>query len=157
MNPSFLTPRPDTRAAGTSSIHRQSAFTQLLRASVPARLGEGVPGDSLSPHARLVLGRGTGTEGGVVGCLAALAAGGEDKKYWKPLVHAVVEACSEEGRSEVRRAGARALLDVIERLEEEFMVLLPECLPVLSEMLEDDDDDVAVAARECVQAERICW
>uniref|UniRef100_A0A7S1BT49 HEAT repeat-containing protein 1 n=1 Tax=Corethron hystrix TaxID=216773 RepID=A0A7S1BT49_9STRA len=132
-------------------------LAQLLRASVPAGLGEDVPGGSLSPHARLVLGRGSGPGGGVVGCLAALAAGGGDEKYWKPLVHAIVGACSEEGRSEVRRAGARALLDVIERLEEEFMVLLPECLPVLSEMLEDDDDDVAVAARECVQAERICW
>jgi len=30
-------------------------------------------------------------------------------------------------------------------------VLLPECLPVLSELREDDDEDVASLASECVQ------
>ena len=30
------------------------------------------------------------------------------------------------------------------------MVLLPECLPVLSELLEDDDETIVVLAKECV-------
>ena len=31
------------------------------------------------------------------------------------------------------------------------MILLPECLPVLSELLEDENEDVARVAKECVQ------
>ena len=31
------------------------------------------------------------------------------------------------------------------------MVLLPECLPVLSELLEDSDEEIAGMAKECVR------
>jgi U3 small nucleolar RNA-associated protein 10 len=30
------------------------------------------------------------------------------------------------------------------------MVLLPECLPVLSELLEDEDEDIAAIAKDCI-------
>ena len=53
-------------------------------------------------------------------------------------------------RSEVRKAGISCLLSIIETVGEEYMVLLPECLPVLSELLEDDDD-IAGMAKECIQ------
>jgi len=31
------------------------------------------------------------------------------------------------------------------------MVLLPECLPILSELLEDDDEEIVDMAKECVR------
>jgi U3 small nucleolar RNA-associated protein 10 len=30
------------------------------------------------------------------------------------------------------------------------MVLIPECLPVLSELLEDNDEDIAGLAQDCI-------
>ena len=38
----------------------------------------------------------------------------------------------------------------MESVGEEYMVLLPECLPTLSELLEDEDEEIAGLARECV-------
>ena len=63
-----------------------------------------------------------------MGCLTALAAAGGNERYWKPLVHTVVGAWGHGDRAEVR---ASALLSVLRMLGEEYMVLLPECLPVL--------------------------
>jgi len=50
----------------------------------------------------------------------------------------------------VRKAGPPALLSVLRMLGDECMVLLPECLPVLSELLEDKNEDMASFARECI-------
>ena len=50
----------------------------------------------------------------------------------------------------MRKAGITCLLSIIETIGEEYMVLLPECLPVLSEMLEDDNE-IAGMAKECVR------
>ena len=35
-------------------------------------------------------------------------------------------------------------------LGEEYMVLLPECLPILAELLEDNDEEVAGLAQDCI-------
>jgi U3 small nucleolar RNA-associated protein 10 len=103
-----------------------------------------------SPYQKLVEGQGTLEHGNVVGCLTALAAAAGNEQLWKPLNFAVLEACSHK-RSEVRRAGISCLLSIIETVGEEYMVLLPECLPVLSELLEDSDEDIAGMAKECVR------
>ena len=88
--------------------------------------------------------------GSVMSCLVALAGAAGDEQLWKPLNHSVLQACSHENRSEVRKAGLSCLLELIRSLGEEYMVLLPECLPVLSELLEDGDEEVAGLAQECV-------
>ena len=85
----------------------------------------------------------------MVGCLTSLAAAAGNEQLWKPLNFAVLEACGHK-RSEVRKAGISCLLSIIETIGEEYMVLLPECLPVLSELLEDDDE-IAGMAKECVR------
>ena len=41
-------------------------------------------------------------------------------------------------------------MSIIETIGEEYMVLLPECLPVLSELLEDEEE-IAGMAKECVR------
>jgi U3 small nucleolar RNA-associated protein 10 len=50
----------------------------------------------------------------------------------------------------VRHAGLVCLLSLMKSLGEEYMVLLPECLPVLSELLEDSNEDVAGLARDII-------
>ncbi|OEU20700.1 hypothetical protein FRACYDRAFT_155072, partial [Fragilariopsis cylindrus CCMP1102] len=86
----------------------------------------------------------------VVECIVALATAAGDEQLWKPLNHSVLQACSDENRSEVRKAGVSCLLSLINSIGEEYMVLIPECLPILSELLEDSDEEVAGIAQECI-------
>jgi U3 small nucleolar RNA-associated protein 10 len=88
--------------------------------------------------------------GNVVGCIIALAAAAGNEQLWKPLNHEVLQACGNDHRSEVRKAGVTCLLSLIKTLGEEYMVLLPECLPVISELLEDNDEETAGLAQMCV-------
>ena len=104
---------------------------------------------STSAYQQLVQGVGTLEYGNVVGCVTSLAAAAGNEQLWKPLNFAVLEACGHK-RSEVRKAGISCLLSIIETVGEEYMVLLPECLPILSELLEDDDE-IAGIAKECIQ------
>ena len=95
--------------------------------------------------------QGKGTDGGsVVKCMVALASAAGDEQLWKPLNHAVLQPCSNESRSEVRKAGVLCLLALIRSVGEEFMILIPECLPVLSELLEDTDEEIAGLAQDCI-------
>lgn len=108
-------------------------------------------GSEANAYRQLVHGTEEGrSEGTVTGCLTALAAAAGHEQLWKPLNHAVLEACGNESRAEVRKGGVACLLSLIKALGEEYMVLLPECLPVLSELLEDSDEEIAGLAQECV-------
>lgn len=98
-----------------------------------------------------VRGIGTLRYGSVIGCITALALAGGNEVLWKPLNHVILEACSHESRCEVRKAGISCLLSIIQELGEEYMVLLPECLPVLSELLEDQDEEIVDMAKECIR------
>jgi U3 small nucleolar RNA-associated protein 10 len=131
-------------------------LTQLLSASVPPNcdilpLEMDDSKQSLTPYERLIQGISTEDHGNVIDCITALAAAAGNEQLWKPLNHALLEACGNEKRSEVRKSGVKTLLSIIHTLGEEYMVLLPECLPVLSELLEDDDEDIVALAKECVQ------
>ena len=129
-------------------------LSKLISADVPQdsdilpRLGESI--ESISAYRRLIEGATTEDHGNVVSCLASLAAAAGNEQMWKPLNHSLLEACGNE-RSEVRKSGVTALLSIIHTLGEEYMILLPECLPVLSELLEDEDEDIVALAKECVQ------
>jgi len=127
---------------------------KLLLAQVPKEiplLSDLTPKEqaSTSAYQQLVQGVGTLEHGNVVGCLTALAAAAGNEQLWKPLNFAVLEACGHK-RSEVRKAGISCLLFIIETIGEEYMVLLPECLPVISELLEDDEE-IAAMAKDCVR------
>ena len=131
-----------------------SHLGKLLMAQVPkdlSLLSDLSPKEqkSTSPYQQLIQGVGASDHGNVVGCLTSLAAAAGNEQLWKPLNFAVLEACGHK-RSEVRKAGISCLLSIIETIGEEYMVLLPECLPVLSELLEDDDE-IAGMAKECVR------
>jgi U3 small nucleolar RNA-associated protein 10 len=121
---------------------------KLLQSRVPpdTHTHDGTTSD---PFQRIV--HGSVEDGGsVVSCLTALAAAAGNEQLWKPLNHSVLDACANESRSEVRQAGIACLLSLMKSLGEEYMVLLPECLPVLSELLEDSDETIASLAKETV-------
>ena len=104
-----------------------------------------------SAYERLVQGIETEDHGSVSSCITSLAAAAGNEQMWKPLNHSLLEICGDEARPEVRKSGVKTLLSIIHALGEEYMVLLPECLPVLSELLEDEDEDIVALAKECVQ------
>ena len=127
-------------------------LSKLLQAKVPNDLMISSDMTSkISPYDMLVCGVGTEDHGNVMGCLKAIATAVGNEQLWKPLNHSILEACGNEYRVEVRKAGVNCLLSMIQTLGEEYMVLLPECLPVLSELLEDDDEDIVAVTKECIR------
>ena len=122
---------------------------RLLRAHIPSDFA--VTDANSTPYQQVVLGAADGEDSGsVCGCLTALAAAAGDERLWKSLNYVVLEACSDESRPEVRKGGLNCLLSLMKSLGEEYMVLLPECLPILSEMLEDPDEEVSGLSKEIV-------
>eukprot|EP00980_Cylindrotheca_fusiformis_P025237 scaffold13311_cov161-Cylindrotheca_fusiformis.AAC.3 len=110
-----------------------------------------LPDESSSIGAYSILVQGTKeTSGSVVDCVVSLASAAGDEQLWKPLNHSVLQAASNEARSEVRKAGVMCLASLIRSIGEEYMVLVPECLPVLSELLEDSDEEIVGLAQECI-------
>ena len=95
----------------------------------------------------LLLDLGIGEE--VSACIVNLAAAGGSEILWKPLNHAVLEACSATNGT-VKKVGLSCLLQILQVIREEYLGILPECLPVLSEMLEDDSKEVVNLARQVV-------
>lgn len=129
---------------------------KLLHASIPKDLSivfdlSDEVAKSISSYEMLIEGVGTEDEGNLSQTLTALAAAAGNEQLWKPLNYAILDACGNEKRSEVRKAGVKSLLNIIQTLGEEYMVLLPECLPVLSELLEDEDETIIALAKECVR------
>jgi U3 small nucleolar RNA-associated protein 10 len=121
---------------------------KLLQARIPGNFLK--ENDHLSsPFARVIVGEYSDL-GNVVSCLSALANAAGNEQLWKPLNYYVLEACGNESRGEVRKAGLTCLVSLMKSLGEEYMVLLPECLPILSELLEDTDEEIAGLAKECV-------
>jgi len=108
-----------------------------------------ISGPISTPYNYIVHGDDSGV-GCVINCLVVLAAAVGNEQQWKILNREVLDACSNEERLEVKRAGIMCLLALMKSLGEEYMVLLPECLPVLSELLEDTDEEVAGLAQDCV-------
>jgi len=104
-----------------------------------------------SKFSSLIGGIGTELYGIVTGCLTAMALAGGHEILWKPLNHVMLEACSDENRCEVRKAGISCLLSIIKILGEEYIVMLPVCLPVLSELLEDQDEEIVNMTKECIR------
>ncbi|GMI10427.1 hypothetical protein TrLO_g8329, partial [Triparma laevis f. longispina] len=83
--------------------------------------------------------------------IVSLAAAGGGEIMWKPLNHAVLECASNEVQKSVRLRGVGCLKAILEVVGEEYMGLLPECLPVLSELLEDENGDVVRLAKETLK------
>ena len=120
-----------------------ASLSQLLQGRISSEVSPSLNYESV------IQGNDSGN-GSIVDCLVALASAAGDEQLWKPLNHAVLQACSNASRVEVRKAGISCLHSLINSVGEEYMVLIPECLPVLSELLEDSDEEIAGLAQDCI-------
>jgi len=130
---------------------------KLLQATFPSNISglfldeDDNQSNLVSSYEILIQGIGAEEQGNVIQTITALAVAAGNEQLWKPLNHALLDACGNDHRTEVRKTGINALLSIIQSLGEEYMVLLPECLPVLSELLEDDDEEIVAIAKECIR------
>jgi hypothetical protein len=84
----------------------------------------------------------------VIDCINALAQASGSEQLWKSINHVLLRACSDEKRTECRRAGLSCLLLNLRSIGEEYMFLLPEILPILAELMEDSSEEIANLAKE---------
>eukprot|EP00736_Rhodelphis_marinus_P010284 Rmarinus@m.12791 len=92
------------------------------------------------------------TRGEIARYLGLLSAAVKDQGevLWKPLLHAVL-TLTRGKTATVRLASVEVLKEVMARLAEDFLLLMPETLPYLAELLEDDDEEVERAANRLVK------
>ncbi|CAN0455262.1 unnamed protein product, partial [Ectocarpus sp. 8 AP-2014] len=83
-------------------------------------------------------------------CLAQLASASGKDALWKALANAVLMK-TRSRRAGVRVAALVSLRQCFEVIGEEFLALLPECLPFLSELLEDGHPEVESECRALVK------
>ncbi|CAD7698067.1 unnamed protein product [Ostreobium quekettii] len=87
----------------------------------------------------------------VVGCLAQMAVVGGSDAMWKPLNRKVLVTARKGGRR-TRLLALAVLHELVDRLKDEYLPLVPETLQYLSELLEDSDQMVANKTRKAIKA-----
>jgi U3 small nucleolar RNA-associated protein 10 len=83
-------------------------------------------------------------------CLVSLALCVGKDVLWKPLNHHVLMATRNPAPM-VRMAALKTLQTLFAEVGEEYLILLPECLPFLSELMEDDSSDVIDLTSEIIR------
>lgn len=86
----------------------------------------------------------------IVPCVANFASAIQDDSLHKQLVYQTLLK-TRHAEPYVRRTALSALVEIVRKLGEDFMPLLPETIPFLAEMLEDDDEDTEKAAQNAVR------
>jgi U3 small nucleolar RNA-associated protein 10 len=86
----------------------------------------------------------------VVPCVSQLAVCGSSYDVWKPLNHALLSR-SRSDRPAVRTAALVCVEALFSKLAEEYLVLLPETIPFLAELMEDDDIEVEALVKKLVK------
>ncbi|KAK3033239.1 hypothetical protein RJ639_033119 [Escallonia herrerae] len=86
----------------------------------------------------------------LVACVGQMAVAAGTDQLWKPLNHEVLmQTRSEKVRSRI--LGLRIVKKFVENLKEEYLVLLPETIPFLGELLEDVELPVKSLAQEILK------
>jgi hypothetical protein len=85
----------------------------------------------------------------LVGCIVHMAQNVRQDTLWRPLNRGVLMSTRSE-QMRPRRLGLAILTQLVEHLAEEYLVLLPETLPFLAELMEDADEQTEAAARQLV-------
>lgn len=81
--------------------------------------------------------------------LAQMAVAASDDYLWKSLHYQLLLKMRSNAPS-VRLGALSALSALVEKLGEDYLALLPEAIPFLAELLEDDVHDVEVAAQSTI-------
>ncbi|KAJ7545476.1 hypothetical protein O6H91_09G122000 [Diphasiastrum complanatum] len=125
-----------------------SKFQLLLEPIVSQMVLEG-PSDSLlaeSPDIPTV----SEVDDLLVMCLGQMALTAGTDALWKPLNHEVL-MCTRNENIRARRLGLEVVKFMVERLKEEYLVLLPETIPFLAELLEDEDLSIIAKTQEVIK------
>ncbi|KAG9319233.1 hypothetical protein KVV02_008218 [Mortierella alpina] len=85
----------------------------------------------------------------LVPCLGQLAVTLSNDALWKPLNYQVLLKTREDDR-QIRLSALRVLQEFYKRLGEEFLILLPETIPFLAELMEDDDHEVEALTQQVI-------
>jgi U3 small nucleolar RNA-associated protein 10 len=86
----------------------------------------------------------------LVPLLAQMAVAASDDYLWKSL-HYQLLMKTRNNSPHVRLASMSALSALVEKLGEDYLALLPEAIPFLAELLEDDIQEVEIAAQTTIQ------
>ncbi|CAD1476631.1 unnamed protein product, partial [Heterotrigona itama] len=86
----------------------------------------------------------------MVPCIAAFASAIPDDSLHKQLVYQTLLK-TRHSKPHVRSAALNALVEVVRKLGEDFMPLLPETIPFLAELLEDEDEATEKNAQNAVR------
>lgn len=86
----------------------------------------------------------------VIPTIAALASSVNKDLLWKPMNRKILMLLRDKKKA-VRIAALKTIHGLFSQVGEEYLLLLPECLPFLSESLEDDALDVAALTQEVVK------
>ncbi|XP_076758858.1 HEAT repeat containing 1 homolog l(2)k09022 [Xylocopa sonorina] len=86
----------------------------------------------------------------VIPCIAAFASAIPDDTLHKQLVYQTLLK-TRHTKPYVRSAALNALVEIVRKLGEDFMPLLPETIPFLAELLEDEDEATEKCAQDAVR------
>uniref|UniRef100_A0A6J0T712 HEAT repeat-containing protein 1 n=1 Tax=Pogona vitticeps TaxID=103695 RepID=A0A6J0T712_9SAUR len=86
----------------------------------------------------------------LVPCIAQFAVAMADDSLWKPLNYQVLLKMRHSS-PKVRFAALLALLELAEKIRENYMVLLPESIPFLAELMEDECEEVEHQCQKTIQ------
>ncbi|XP_071996832.1 HEAT repeat-containing protein 1 isoform X2 [Engystomops pustulosus] len=77
----------------------------------------------------------------LVPCIAQFSVAMADDSLWKPLNYQILLKMRHSS-PKVRFAAMLVLIELVEKLRENYMVLLPESIPFLAELMEDETEEV---------------
>ncbi|XP_028903501.1 HEAT repeat-containing protein 1 [Ornithorhynchus anatinus] len=86
----------------------------------------------------------------VIPCLAQFAVAMADDSLWKPLNYQILLKMR-HAAPKVRFAALLAVLELAEKLRENYVVLLPESIPFLAELMEDECEEVEHQCQKTIQ------
>ncbi|XP_068088359.1 HEAT repeat-containing protein 1 isoform X2 [Hyperolius riggenbachi] len=86
----------------------------------------------------------------LVPCIAQFAVAMADDSLWKPLNYQILLKMRHSS-PKVRFAALLVLVDLVEKLRENYMVLLPETIPFLAELMEDECEEVEQQCQKTIK------
>ncbi|XP_056423506.1 HEAT repeat-containing protein 1 [Hyla sarda] len=83
-------------------------------------------------------------------CIAQFSVAVADDSLWKPLNYQILLKMRHSS-PKVRFAALLVLVDLVEKLRENYMVLLPEAIPFLAELMEDECEEVEQQCQKTIK------
>ncbi|XP_069625106.1 HEAT repeat-containing protein 1 [Ranitomeya imitator] len=86
----------------------------------------------------------------VVPCIAQFSVAMADDSLWKPLNYQILLKMRHSS-PKVRFAALLVLVELVEKLRENYMILLPESIPFLAELMEDECEEVEQQCQKTIK------